>query len=138
MNGTFGNWLALSLCLLIIPACMIIVGIVLKKASPKKINPVVGYRTRRSMMNQDTWNFANQLAGKISFNWGMGTLIVTGICIAVMYGRSSEFIGVLGCITIFAQLIPLCLLLVPVERALKRTFDDDGNRREIVAKEEEK
>ena len=38
-------------------------GLLFRK-TPKEINYVYGYRTKRSMMNEETWRFANQYFGK--------------------------------------------------------------------------
>lgn len=44
----------LSICNLLIPIIMLGIGLMFEKTSPGKINQFYGYRTRRSMLNQDT------------------------------------------------------------------------------------
>ena len=39
--------------------------------APKEINDIFGYRTRMSMLNEDTWQFAHHYAGKLWFKWGI-------------------------------------------------------------------
>lgn len=49
-----GFWIFLLVCSLLIPAVMIVAGFLMWKHPPKKINGFYGYRTTRSMKNQDT------------------------------------------------------------------------------------
>jgi len=49
---------------LLIPLTMLFFGWLLFRRTPKEINYVYGYRTKRSMMNEETWRFANQYFGK--------------------------------------------------------------------------
>ena len=55
-----GFWIYMFFMVLTIPAIMIIFGRIFMKKAPEKINWVFGYRTRRSMMNKDTWAFAHK------------------------------------------------------------------------------
>ena len=64
-------WWFILICDCIIPAIMIIAGRMMWKHCPKKINGVVGYRTKMSMINMDTWRFAHDHAGKLW--WKVGT-----------------------------------------------------------------
>ena len=125
-------YIMLSLTLLLIPTIMIIMGKVMKNHHPKEINPIFGYRTSSSMKNIDTWKFANQLAGQTWFKWGWITLIPTVICIVWLYEKNIATMGIVATAGVFLQIIPLCAVIVPVERALKREFDDEGKRRDTT------
>lgn len=57
----------------------IIVGVLLTKFPPKKINGFYGYRTFNSMKSQDAWDFAQQFSGKELSKWGI-VLVVCSIC----------------------------------------------------------
>ena len=46
--------------LLLMPLFMIVFGRVFMTNAPKDINTSFGYRTKRSMKNQDTWAFAHK------------------------------------------------------------------------------
>ena len=50
-------WWFVLICDCVIPVLMIIVGRMMWKHCPKQINGVVGYRTKMSMINMDTWEF---------------------------------------------------------------------------------
>jgi len=49
----------------LIPIILIIIGLILVKCPPKKINIIVGYRTRKSMKNENNWKSANQYCGRL-------------------------------------------------------------------------
>ena len=59
-----GFWIFMLITVLLIPLTMIFFGWLLFRKTPKEINYVYGYRTKRSMMNEETWRFANQYFGK--------------------------------------------------------------------------
>ena len=44
-------------------------------------------------------------------------------------GRSQDFIGLWSCALLLVQMIPMIGSIFFVEKALKETFDEDGNRR---------
>lgn len=50
-----GFWIFMLMMNLLIPLSMIGFGWMFLKSPPKEINAVFGYRTRRSMLNPDTW-----------------------------------------------------------------------------------
>ena len=61
------------------------------KHCPKKINGVVGYRTRMSMINMDTWKFAHEYAGKLWWKAGVGLLGPTLLIHIPFYGESDNY-----------------------------------------------
>ena len=101
------------LLLLMVPVITIITGYLMYRHTPKSINGLVGYRTSRSMINQDTWNFANKYCASLWIKLG----IITSVISFLIY------------IVVLIQTFLLLLSIIPVEKALKNTFDDDGNRR---------
>ena len=54
-----------------IPVLMMVVGYLMFKYPPKKVNLFVGYRTFKSMKNEKTWKVANRYCGKIWINIGI-------------------------------------------------------------------
>ena len=68
------------------------------KHCPKKINGVVGYRTRMSMINMDTWEFAHEYAGKLWWKAGVGLLGPTLLIHIPFYGASDNTMGILSII----------------------------------------
>lgn len=125
-----GFWLFMLATNLLIPVIMIGIGWYFLKKPPKKINPLFGYRTTRSMKNAETWAFAHQTCGKIWVRWGWAVLVVSVIPMLAVLGKDEDTIGWVSTVICLLQLIPLLCSIVPVERALKKTFDESGNRRE--------
>ncbi|MGY6649977.1 SdpI family protein [Wenyingzhuangia sp. IMCC45574] len=50
--------------LLIIPPIFLITGLIMYKFPPKNINFLYGYKTPRSMKNQESWDFAQIYSAK--------------------------------------------------------------------------
>lgn len=125
-----GFWMFMLATNLLIPVIMIGIGWYFLKKPPKKINPLFGYRTTRSMKNAETWAFAHQTCGKIWVRWGWAVLVVSVIPMLAVLGKDEDTIGWVSTVICLLQLIPLLCSIVPVERALKKTFDESGNRRE--------
>ena len=122
-------WLFCTGMNLLIPLVMLYFGRRFQKHPPKNINSFYGYRTSHSMKNQQTWDFAHQVCGKLWSRLGLILLPVTLVPMVFLWGRSVDEIG-MGCIPVMAvQLVVLLGSIVPVERALKRNFDQFGRKR---------
>ena len=124
-----GFWFYMLLCKVVIPLMMIGFGFAFLKHPPKRVNYIYGYRTTRSMKNQDTWLFAHQYCGRLWLRWGLVLLPATLVVMLLLLGRSEDTVGSLGGVFCLVQTVPLVGSIFPTEAALKRTFDKDGNRR---------
>lgn len=122
-------WWFMLCCDVLIPVLMIIAGRMMWKRPPKTINGTVGYRTSRSMMNMDTWNFAHDYCGRLWWKIGWIMLVPSILIHVPLYGKSDNAIGIVCGILITVQTIVLIASIFPTERALKRTFTDSGKRR---------
>ena len=122
-------WWFMLCCDVLIPVLMIIAGRMMWKRPPKTINGTVGYRSNRSMMNMDTWNFAHDYCGRLWWKIGWIMLVPSILIHIPLYGRSENAIGIVCGILITVQTIVLIASIFPTERALKRTFTDSGKRR---------
>lgn len=60
---------------------------------------------------------------------------LSAIAVAFLYGLSTDRIGLFGGGLCLLQCIALLLSIFPTERALKRTFDKSGKRRESPCNE---
>ena len=112
------------------PLVMLLTGRAFSKKAPKTINALYGYRTAMSMKNQDTWQFAHRYFGRLWYRCG---LVLTPVTVAVMclaLGKGEDTVSWLGSALCIVQLVVLLASIAPTERALRRTFDKDGNRRE--------
>ena len=114
---------------LLIPLTMIFFGWLLFRKTPKEINYVYGYRTKRSMMNEETWRFANQYFGKAWYLCGLISVPLSMMAIALVLGKGTETVGTIGGIITMLQMIPLVGAIIPTEIALKKNFDENGRRK---------
>ncbi len=55
----------------------LIAGLILKNNAPKKINWWYGYRTKRSMKNQEQWDFAQKLGAKNMIRFSLIPFLTT-------------------------------------------------------------
>lgn len=124
-----GFWIFMCFMLLLTPLFMIGFGSVSKKKAPKEINGFYGYRTSMSMKNQDTWKFAHHYFGRLCYRFGWISLLISVIAISCVAGRDSDTVGNVSLIILGIQIILVIWPIFPTEKALKRTFDRDGNRR---------
>ena len=122
-------WFMMLVFNLLIPAIMLIAGKLFSKNAPRDINWIFGYRTTMSMKNEDTWAFAHKVAGFFWRKWGWIMLGITAVAMLLLLGWSEEMVSTAGCILMFLQLIPLIAVIPYTEKALRNTFDKDGNRK---------
>ena len=124
-----GFFIAMFVCNLLMPLIMLIGGYCMYRKPPKEINGLVGYRTTMSKKNKNTWKFAHDYCGRLWIKLGFILLIPT-ILVQIPFVHSSEnTIGIVALIVEAVQLAILIGSIVPVEKALKRTFDENGVRR---------
>ena len=114
---------------LLIPLTMLFFGWLLFRKTPKEINYVYGYRTKRSMMNEETWRFANQYFGKVWYLCGLISVPLSVTAIALVLGKGTETVGTIGGIITMLQMIPLVGAIILTEIALKKNFDENGSRK---------
>lgn len=123
-----GFWLYMLICDLLIPAVMLVFGIRFGKIPPKKINSFFGYRTARSMKNQQTWDCAHRYLGKLWKLLAPMLVVLAVVPMALVYGKTNGEMSAVGLIVCFVQLALLLCSLIPVEQYLKRTFDETDRR----------
>ncbi|MGN1134037.1 MAG: SdpI family protein [Oscillospiraceae bacterium] len=58
---------------LFVPILMTVCGIAMKKCHSDESDNIIGYRTKGSVKNKDTWKFAIELAGTL---WIMMSAII--------------------------------------------------------------
>ena len=112
-------WIFMFFCNLIVPAAMIIGGNFMQKHTVGKISSGCGYRTPRSTLNIDTWNFAQEYSGRLWKKAG-GFMLIPSVLIQLpFYGKTADTVGTVQCLVMLAS-IPL------TERALKQNFTEEG------------
>ena len=124
-----GFWFYMFLTTLLIPGVMIFFGYRFQlKGAPKKINRIYGYRTSRAMKNRETWEFAHRRLGVYWSRMGWPALVMALVFMPCAAGKDAETVSVAGTVLVMVQLMIMCAVLIPTERALKREFDENGNR----------
>ena len=92
-------------------------GYIQQKFPPKKINHFYGYRTRKSMRDQESWDFAQTYSARQMQKMGAGITLLGGL-VWLIDIHSIWSIG--AGITLFI-LCPL-LMMVKIEMELKKRF----------------
>lgn len=117
------------LCNLLIPVVVIVTGRIMWKHYPKNINGLVGYRTTRSMKNMDTWKFANEYCGRLWYKMGLFMLVLSVLVSVLLLRTNDSTYSMIFLIFVLLQCVVLIVSIIPVEIALKKTFNTDGTRR---------
>jgi uncharacterized membrane protein len=101
-------------------AFMLLLGWLLKKFPPKKINHLYGYRTQRSMKNQSTWEAANTYSTLVFFKVSLYSFLIP-VALYFLYPKLNVLI------TIITNTLLLLYVLYATEKDLKTRFDTQGN-----------
>lgn len=124
-----GFWVFMLFMAILCPVILIIMGLLFRKSGPKKINSIYGFRTAMSMKNRDTWEFAHRYCGRLSLYIGLIMLIPSVVPMLFVIG-DIKLSGIIGILICFIDMIPLFVIIVLTEKALQKTFDKDGNRKD--------
>lgn len=115
-------WWFMLICDLLIPVLMIIFGRMMWKHAPRKINGIVGYRTKRSMQSTETWKYAHDYCGRLWWKIGWIMLPISAVAYLPVYHCSDNEIGTVGSILCTLQVVMLLIPVFLTERALKKKF----------------
>ncbi len=124
-----GFWIFMLAIDLLTPLLMLGLGYAFGKHPPKDINAFIGYRTTMSMKNADTWAFAHRYCGKLWLWIGLATLIPSVIPLLFYISAEESIVSLVGVTVMCVQMLLLLVTVIPVEMALHRHFDRDGNRK---------
>ncbi len=97
---------------------LIILGSLLRKYPPRKVNHLYGYRTRSSMKSQDRWDHAQAFSAREMIKQGV-ILVFLGAILMLF-----EDLGLIASITIFMILLlgSFLIVIARTERSLKDRF----------------
>lgn len=118
------NWWICFAMSLIIPAVLALAGLLSWKRCPKRINGLVGYRTARSMKNEETWRFANETCGKFFFWTGLGMALFSAALLLALLRASREAVNGVTAGLCMADVIPVFVCIAKTESALKKHFPE--------------
>jgi uncharacterized membrane protein len=124
-----GFWIFMMIINLLIPSIMIGFGKYFTKNVPKEINNFFGYRTSMSMKNKETWEFAHHYCGKLWLSSGWKMVVPSFVAMLLVIRKDEGVVGTLGGILCVIQLVFLIGSIFPTEIALKKNFDENGNRK---------
>ena len=116
-----GFWIFMLVMNLLIPLSMIGIGAVFRRAAPREINPVFGYR--------ETWEFAHRHCGKVWMTAGCVLLPLTIAFMLPLPGRPEDAVGLWGGVVCGVQTAVLIASIFPTEIALRKKFDKNGLRK---------
>ena len=120
------NYLALMITIFLLPLVMVICGMSYTKRGPKKITRLQGYRSKMSMKNRDTWDFAHKNLGDLWFKLGAPLLAVTSVVSLLVFRESTKQITTWCGVIFVIQLVIMVLPVFYTEKALKENFDENG------------
>ena len=123
-----GFWIYMLAMDMLIPVIMLIFGGIFRKKAPKEINYAYGYRTARSMKNDETWEFAHRYLGRLWFAMSIICIVVTVAVMLFFIGTDKDTVGIVGTVIMFGSLFSIMLSVILTENALKKAFDKDGNK----------
>lgn len=119
-------WIFMFIVTLLIPTSLLLTWYLCPKI--KTINNVSGYRTKQSMQNQNTWDFAQKYCSKISLYMFFPSLILAIVIMPTVISKPVDVIGWIGlCITMI-QMISFIVIIISTEKALKKSFDESKNK----------
>ena len=107
---------------LILPIGFIIYGFLYYKFASKKLSNFFGYKTSKTQLSQETWEYGNKRVGEIWMKLGgLYTLIVLLLFLIMPSTREKA--------SIIVVILALVVSFVPfsiVEKEIKEKFDEEG------------
>lgn len=122
-----GFWIFMFIVTLLIPISLIIIWYTCPRF--KNINNASGYRTSRSMKNQETWDFSQKYCAGISLCMFFPTVVLAVAIMPFFINESIGKIGFAGLAVTIIQMVSFAVIIIFTERELKKNFDEHGNRR---------
>ena len=120
--------IALVIVGMLLPILMIVFGSLLSKNIPEYMNSSLGYRTKRSTISKDTWDFANKTAAMywiISGKYCLPVFILLSIFLSVFIHHNkiddSYLIYFIIGLILF-QLIPFLSVIPYTEKRLRDRY----------------
>lgn len=117
----------LSVCSLVVPLSMILLGYRWKDNPPKDRQGISGYRTTMSRLNDETWKYAHKYWGRMNFVLGIILAILSfGVLILMKDDTNFEMISVY---LVFLQLGIMAFTIIPTEFLLHKHFTKQGRKK---------
>ena len=94
-------------------------GYYFKNNPPKKINKMMGYRTKRSMKSQASWDFAQVYSAGLLFTWSLAGIVGLALQLYTQKSTSSTSFAFTGITVLLAIIIGTVYF---TEKELKNNF----------------
>ena len=117
----------LSVCSLLVPLSMIILGYTWKDRPPKNRQGLSGYRTTMSRMNDETWKYAHRCWGRINFVLGI-IMVILSIFIWILTKNDTN-VEMISVYLVRSQLGIMVLTIIPTEFMLHKHFTKQGMKK---------
>lgn len=114
-----------------IPLLLIVIGKIFDKYPIKEPNIAIGFRTKLSMMNKETWDYAQRLFPKAWISLGRIMLPLSLIILFLLYSEDKDYTGNLVLILMLVQEALLLGSIFYIDLKLKNIFNSDGSRKQI-------
>lgn len=101
---------------------LFLLSIIFWKFPPKKINSLYGYRTHKTMLNQEIWKFANTVFNK-NFIIYSGISFIAGLVLANFSNADISWQPMI------LVLLSIGVCIIKTERSLSDNFTDEGKRK---------
>lgn len=117
----------LALSSLIVPVIIFIFGKI-NKDKPLKRNSFMGYRTLRSMLSDETFEYANRYISKVWYKISP-FMFISPVIILLFLKFSTETQTVVFLIVTTVQIFIILFPCIHIEKYLKENFDEKGNKK---------
>lgn len=101
---------------------LFLLSIIFLKFPPKKINNFYGYRTHKTMLNQQIWEFANNTFNKVFITYA-GISFLAGMVLATFSKAELTWQPMV----LVALTILVCI--IKTEREISDNFTEEGKRK---------
>ena len=133
-----GFWVYMLVIVLLVPLLMIFFGSRFEKGAPEDVNAFIAYRTRRSTVNGDTWQYGHKKFGHLCKLFGLIALPVSAAIMVITVKMSPDAANILATFVIGVQFVMFFVPVILTEKDLKNSFDEIGRRtEESLLKEQE-
>lgn len=114
---------------MITPAVLFMISMYFIGGEPKKINSFIGFRTKLSVKNADTWRFANNSCGKLFLKISLisSPFAVILPILANLIGDTA--VTVCGIAILLVEASLMLYSVKAVDKRLNENFNPDGSRK---------
>lgn len=114
-------WIFLTALLLLMPVAMVIMGMKLLRAKPRKERY---YRTERALRNEATERYAHKICGRFYLWIGKRLLLITLLFGIILLRLNSDLFEPFCGVILLIEISSLLLAVPLTEGALKNKFDN--------------